>query len=162
MRLEREGIERQRAQAIAARQAEELRSMEQPTPPSGLFSTTLPRSRFRSSIGLPALKVHVPPGRHFFLKLSDWTTGAPALTLFVQGGDTIAVDIPFGTYRVSMASGRIWYGEKVRFGPDTEYSQLNEPMQFAVEGDQLAGHRLELSLVRNGNLRPSPIDANQF
>lgn len=162
-RLEQGRLERQRAQAAAERRAAELRAMEQPTPPSGLyrFSSSL-LDRFRSPIGLPGLRVHAPGGLNYFLKLSDWTSNAPAVELFVRGGETVDVEIPFGTYRVRMAAGTTWYGEKTRFGPDTAYTQIDQPMTFAVEGDRLVGHQLELSLVRDGNLRPSRINPDQF
>lgn len=162
-RLEREGLERQRAQAIAERRAAELRAMEQPTPPSGLhyFTSFLVR-RFDSPTGLPSLRVHAPGGLHYLLKLSDWTSDAEALAVFVRSGETVDVEIPFGTYRVRMAAGTTWYGDKIRFGPDTTYSQIDQPMTFSIEGGRLAGHQLELSLVRDGNLRPSRINADQF
>ena len=161
-RLEREGLARQQAQAIAGREAAKLRKLQQPSPPSGLISTSLPGSRFRSALGLPALRIHAPAGTNYFLRLSDWATGAPALAVFVQGGDTVNVDIPLGTYRVRMAAGTTWYGEKVRFGSKTAYSQIDQPLAFSVEGDRLIGHALELSQVRNGNLRLSQISPDQF
>lgn len=162
VRLEREGLARQEARVIAARQAEELRKLEQLIPSSGLFNSSLPRSSFRSQIGLPGLRVHAPAGTNYFLKLSELITGEQALTIFVRGGDTVDVEVPFGTYRVRMASGTSWYGEKVRFGPHTAYSQIDQPLTFSVEGNRLEGHELQLSLVRNGNLRPSQINADQF
>lgn len=156
-RLERVGL------AIAERRAADLRAIEQPMPPSGMYGfTSLLVKRFDSPIGLPSLRVHVPGGLNYFLKLSDWTSDAPALELFVRADETVDVGIPFGTYRVRMAAGTTWYGEEIRFGPDTVYSQIDQPMTFAVEGGRLAGHQLDLSLNRHGNLRPSRINPDQF
>jgi hypothetical protein len=161
-RLEREGLERQRAKAIADRQAAELAAMEQPIPTSGLFHSELPKRRYTSAIGLPGLAVTAPSERNYFIKLSESQSGELALTLFVRAGETAEIRVPFGTYSVSMAAGTTWYGEKIRFGPDTAYSRIDKPLTFSIEGDQLAGHQLQLSLVRNGNLRPSRINADQF
>lgn len=82
--------------------------------------------------------------------------------MFVRAGETVDVKVPFGTYRVSFASGTTWYGKTIRFGPNTEYSQIDQPMIFLIEDDRLVGHALQLSPVRNGNLHPSKITADQF
>ena len=94
--MEREGIERERARAIALAEAAGLRELELPTPRSGLFSTALPKGRFNSPFGLPGLRVRAPAERSYFLRLSEWYTGAPAMALFVRAGETVDVEVPLG------------------------------------------------------------------
>lgn len=161
-RLVREGLERERARAIAQRQAEELRSLEQPLPMSGVLQRFLPRRYFDSPGGLPGLKITAPPELNYVVKLTNWDSGAPVMTIFVRAGEIAEASVPFGTYRIRMAAGKTWYGEKVRFGPDTRYTQVDTSADFRIEDDRLVGHELLLALVRNGNLKPSPINSDQF
>ena len=161
IRLEHLGMEQAAARAIAHRQAEELRKHEQPLPTSGVHSA-YQAGYARRNMNLPPFKVLTNPGSNYFLKLADWETGRPVLTIFIRGGEEVEVGVPPGTYRIKLASGTTWYGEDMRFGPDTEYSVVEEPSQFTIEGTQLLGHELRLVNVRNGNLRRRPITASQF
>ena len=161
-RLVREGIERQQALAIAQRKADELRALEQPLPMSGLMQRFVPRSFFEFPGGLPDLEVTATANVSYVIKLARWDTGSPVLTIFVRAGESTEVSVPFGTYRIRMASGTNWYGDKVRFGPDTQYSQVDTPAEFTLEGNKLMGHVLRLARIVNGNLRPVPISADQF
>lgn len=161
-RLEREGIAKANALAIAEAEDAKLRQLARPTPQSGRFDSSLPSLRFNSPVGLPGLRIHATTEANVFIKLSDWTSGAPAFSIFVRAGETVDVKVPFGTYRVRMASGKTWYGEKIRFGPDTTYTQIDESLTFSIDGDRLSGHELQLSRVRNGNLHPSSINPDQF
>ncbi len=161
IRLERLGMQRAEAEAIAARQADELRKHQQPLPISGVYSAKVPGYK-QWKKDLPPLKVATNPGSNYFLKLTDWQTGRTALTVFVRGGEEVEVGVPPGSYRITLASGAVWYGEDIRFGPDTEYSVIDKPSDFTVEGTQLLGHELRLMNIKNGNLRRRPITANQF
>jgi hypothetical protein len=159
-RLERAGIERATAALIAANRAEELRKLQQPLPPSGVYPIYA-AGRFDTD-SLPPFKIKTAAGSHYFLKLCDWQTGVVVMNIFIRGGEEVEVGVPPGTYRIKFASGATWYGEKVRFGPDTAYSVVDTPSEFSVSGGQLQGHELQLVNVVNGNLRRRPIDATQF
>ena len=117
---------------------------------------------FESPGGLPSLRVNAPTDASYAVKIVTWDTGVPVLSMFVRAGESGEASVPFGTYRIKMASGTTWYGDTVRFGPDTQYSQVTSPMEFSLRGEILSGHELTLSKVRDGNLRPSPIGADQF
>lgn len=161
-RLIREGIARERARAIAQKRADELRTIELPLPSSGLMRRFVANSLFNSPGGLPVLKVVAPAEASYLIKLARWDSNVPVLTMFVRAGESAEVTVPFGDYRIRMASGTTWYGEKIRFGPDTRYSQVDAVASFGLEGDRLLGHELLLRKIKDGNLRPSPIGADQF
>ena len=134
---------------------------KQPLPSTGIFFQYLPRYK-RANKNLPPFKVSTNPGSNYYLKLSDWQTGQAALTIFIRAGEEVEIGVPPGTYRIKLASGNTWYGEDIRFGPDTEYSVLDKPSEFTIEGSQLLGHEIRLVNVQDGNLRRRPITASQF
>jgi len=161
-RLEREGIERAQAAAVVRQQAEELARLRLPLPGTGIFkSYGMSLATYRDE-DLPRLSVVAPAGASYLIKLYRSNSMKPAFAVFVRAGESVEVRVPFGTYSVRMASGQQWYGEAMRFGPTTAYSQIDQPLDFSVEGDQLKGHALTLERVRNGNLKPSTISPDAF
>ena len=155
-RLEAAGIARKQAAAIARAAAEELDPFLERLPPSGPFGLS---TNFTHD---PPVKVTAPVGANFFVKLADRDTGLPMYTLFVRSGDSAVVHVPPGAYKVKFASGQNWYGEDIRFGPDTAYSIVEDPVTFDVRGDQLPGREISLQLIRDGNLKRKTISAAQF
>ena len=141
--------------------AAELRKHERSLPISGLHASYI-SSYKRDSRNLPPFKIVTNPGANYFLKLSDWGNGRPILSIFIRGGEEVEVGIPPGIYRIKLASGATWYGEDIRFGPDTDYSVVDKPSEFRIQGNQLLGHELRLVNVRDGNLRRRPITASEF
>ena len=161
IRLEKIGMEHAAAQAVAQHQAAELRKHERPLPISGLHASYIPSDK-RGSGNLPPFKIITNPGANYFLKLCDWSNGRAILSIFIRGGEEVEAGIPPGTYRIKFASGATWYGEDIRFGPDTDYSVADKPFEFAIQGNQLIGQELRLVNIRDGNLRRSPITASEF
>jgi len=161
-RLVREGIARQAAAEVAARNAETLRKLEQPMPLSGELFRYAPNYRFESEIGLPRLQVTAPSEASYFIKLTDIDGMTPVTSMFVRAGEVADIKVPFGRYHLTMAFGSTWYGDKLRFGPDTNYSEDPNELEFKIEGDQLQGHELLLTLVPHGNFSPRKINADQF
>lgn len=162
VRLERAGLERARAEAIVRQQEEELRRQLRPLPPTGAVQRF---ARLRAPYGmnqLPELKVSASPDAHGYLKLSDWQTNTLVMTVFVRAGETAQVDVPPGSYRISIASGQQWYGDAIRFGPKTCYSKVPDTMTSSVVGSRLEGHELTLYKVRDGNLHMQQISASDF
>jgi hypothetical protein len=107
-------------------------------------------------------KVSAPEGTHYWVKLVDATTSAPAIAMFVRAGSTAEIKVPLGTYVVKYASGKNWYGTTYLFGADTAYGKANETMRFWVEGNIVHGHSMTLYKVLNGNLRTETIPASEF
>ncbi len=107
-------------------------------------------------------KVSAPEGTHYWVKLVDATTSAPAIAMFVRGGTTAEVKVPVGTYVIKYASGKNWYGTTYLFGPDTGYGKADQTMRFWIEGNIVHGHSMTLYKVLNGNLRTQSISASEF
>jgi hypothetical protein len=107
-------------------------------------------------------KVSAPEGTHYWVKLTDETTSATVIAMFVRSGSTAEVKVPLGTYVIKYASGKSWYGSTYLFGPDTAYGKANQTMRFWVEGNIVHGHSMTLYKVRNGNLRTESISASEF
>lgn len=148
--------------SVKAQQAADLESSRSPLPVSGLYQQLALSARFESAGGLPALRITAPNEASYFIKLTLSTELHPLFTMFVRAGETAEVPVPFGTYQIKMASGSQWYGKRNLFGPDTGYTKIDMPMDFDLQGTQLRGHEITLSKVRDGNLRPVPINADEF
>jgi len=155
IRLEKQGIERARAAAIAAQQQEELRKSELPLPRSGLF-------RGFSPVNAPPLKVTNSPGANTLMKLIRTSDGAEVMSIFIRAGQTVELGVPVGSYKAKIASGQTWYGDSIRFGPNTSYATLDTVLNFSIQGSQLLGNELTLTQIKNGNLRQAPLSANEF
>jgi hypothetical protein len=160
VRLEQLGIETDKAAAIAAEEAEALKSLEQPLPPSGIFKVLDKQSYEKESN--PPLKINNSPDSNSLVKLIRVSDGAEVMSIFIRANESVELGVPPGTYQVKVASGQTWYGDAVRFGPNTSYAVLEKPFTFKVEGVQLMGHELSLTQVRHGNLRQSPLGAKDF
>jgi hypothetical protein len=159
-RLIQQGIEREKAAAIAAKEAEVLKSMERPLPPNGYSKTADKRQYSRNQF--PALKINNSPDGHTWLKLVKVSDGTEVMSLFIRAGQSAEVAVPFGSFKARIASGQTWYGESIRFGPNTSYATLDAVLDFKLEGNQLVGHELTLSKIKNGNLKQVPLTANDF
>ena len=160
VRLEKEGVERRKAAAIAAAEAEALKSMEEPLPRSGIY-----RFADRRNYNLnrsPPLQINNSPDANTLMKLVRVEDGAEVMSIFIRAGETVKVAVSVGSYKAKIASGQIWYGDSVRFGPTTSYAILDAALDFKVEESQLVGHELTLTRIRDGNLRQLPLTATDF
>lgn len=99
---------------------------------------------------------------HYFVKVVDWDLGTPVLTVFVRSGQQVEVSVPLGSYRIKYAAGSAWYGERYLFGPETSYARVEKRMDFAVEGDRVAGFTIELIKQVGGNLKTVMIRPDEF
>lgn len=160
IRLEQAGIEKAKAAAIAAQQEAELKKLEQPLPINGIFKVAN-----RSNINLydsPPLKISNAPGANTLMKLIRIKDNAEVMSIFIRAGQTVEVKVPLGSYKAKIASGQTWYGDAVRFGPNTSYATLDTVLEFSIQGNQLLGVELMLTRVRDGNLKQVPLSATEF
>lgn len=143
---------------------------QQPTPPSVSKPShpeePLPGSgsvrSFTGAERIAPFQIKAAQGSHYLVKLVDTASHHDVLTVFVQSGATVDVDVPLGSYEVRYASGDRWYGYDYLFGPDTIYSKADTVFTFRVMGDQVSGYTITLYQVANGNLHTSRIGADQF
>jgi hypothetical protein len=95
---------------------------------------------------------------HYWIKLEDFFTDEKKAEFFIRGGDSFGIEVPAGSYRMKMASGRKWFGVKHHFGSMTEYSKADD--MFSIEyGDKWT---VDLIPQRDGNLEDTPISADEF
>ena len=160
VRLEQLGIETKKAAAIAAQQEAELKKLEQPLPKNGIFKISDKRNL--SLYNSPPLKISNAPGANTLLKLIRISDASEVMSIFIRAGETVEVKVPLGSYKAKMASGQTWYGDAVRFGPNTSYATLDTVLEFSIQGNQLLGHELMLTRVKDGNLRQGPLSASEF
>lgn len=158
LRLERAGIAKAEADAIAAQQEATLRAAEKPLPRSGVHYSLYGRSQE----DWPPMRINNAPGANALVKLISLGSDEEVLSVFVRAGETVDVRVPLGSYRGKIASGETWYGDEIRFGPSTSYGEFGSLFEFRIEGDRLAGKEITLTRVENGNLSQSSISADQF
>ena len=77
----------------------------QPLPTSGQVRS------FTTQARIAPFQIKAAQGSHFLLKLVNSRTNSTALTVFVQGGTTVEIKAPLGTYEVRYAGGDTWYGD---------------------------------------------------
>jgi DnaJ domain len=124
-------------------------------------SVALPANGFTIRHGKAAsvapFKVITQAGAHYMIRLEDWDTGRKIMDIFVRDGKTIDITVPLGHYRMKYASGSVWYGPKLLFGPQTNYYQANQSLDFYRKGHAWMGHTVELIKQVNGNLDTNAI-----
>ncbi len=104
------------------------------------------------------------PETSYFVRVSDWSTRAPVLDIFVLGGGHAAKTLlPFGTYRITYAGGKTWYGTKTLFGRGMAMSEGLSPTQLYRSGpNQTTGAIITLENQINGNFPTRPAPRNAF
>lgn len=134
----------------------------QPLPPVQATPESGRVRRHSYGSGEAPLRIETRSGAHYILKMVDATTGQDVLDVFIQGGNSVDIDVPFGSYIVRYASGDVWYGYHDLFGPETSYSQADQRFVFERIGNQVSGYTITLYRVHNGNLRTKNISAHDF
>jgi len=99
---------------------------------------------------------------HYFVKIVDWLTGAPVLTVFVHAGQSVSTKVPLGSYKIKYAVGTQWYGEADLFGPSTSYNMADKRFDFEKKGDSVFGFTVKLFSQPHGNLATTQIGRKDF
>jgi hypothetical protein len=99
---------------------------------------------------------------HFFIKLSDATSGKDVLRIFIRGGLPLEIEVPLGRYVLKYATGEQWYGYSHLFGKSTIYSKADEIFSFERRSESIRGYTLTLYPVSHGNLETTQISAEEF
>jgi len=107
-------------------------------------------------------KITTQSGSRYYIKLVDADSKAPVITIFVDGAQTIQVDVPIGIFELRCASGWVWYGPKYLFGPKTRCTKGLEFLNFTQDGDYVSGHDVTLYKVPYGNFVTAEIDISEF
>ena len=78
------------------------------------------------SHGQSQFSVTVPPTDryNYVVMLIDDVTGHAVMAIYCRSGDTTAVPVPIGSFRIRVASGMDWYGMTELFGSDTHVEEV--------------------------------------
>ena len=98
------------------------------------------------------------------MRLRTVGTGELIAEVFVREGQRASIEVPLGTYELTYATGRTWYGPKAGalFGPETGYAKADDTFTFRIDGTQIQGYTIELYLQTHGNLETKPMSAREF
>lgn len=103
------------------------------------------------------------PELNYLVRVSDWTTGAPLLNLFVRGGQEAEVPLSPGTYRITYGQGTTWYGPEKLFGRGMVVSEGITPTRLYQSGpSQMTGVIITLTGQFNGNYPTKPGNKSAF
>lgn len=115
-----------------------------------------------SRSGISPLTIKTGPGANYFVRLVDLSSKKREAEIFIIGGETFSGKMPLGRYRIRYASGSTWYGEKLRFGASTSYSEASETFEFRKDRSHVYGYTIELIMQIGGNLSTHAISAKDF
>jgi hypothetical protein len=116
----------------------------------------------RRSFGKAPFKISTSSGVNYYVKLVEQLTGRDVITFFVRGGQSVDLDVPYGTYSLRYASGSTWYSKACLFGRNTTFFEADKTLRFYVNGYQVVGNRVELIRQVNGNMDSKSIPAGRF
>lgn len=116
------------------------------------------------SHGVAPLKIRTSSNGnyHYFVKIVHAYTNNELGSYFIRSGDTLDIKVPTGSYEIKYATGKVWYGPKYLFGPDTHYSKADSIFNFTHNGYQYSGYSVELIMQQHGNLSTSSLNAEQW
>ena len=98
-------------------------------------------------------------GAHHTLVKVERPDGQLVATRFIRAADKLRIYLPLGTYVLKTATGRQWYGEEDRFGPEGHFSKPNDTFPLNEPGQYW---EVELILQEGGNLSQSTISEAEF
>ncbi len=128
-------------------------------PPGALNDPYAPSER-------PALlTIRTGTGLSYLVKLESLTIDLPPLLYFLEGGQSVDVDVPLGEFRLKYATGTHRCGTPIFFGEDTAFSEANDTLTFEqnAASDTSATHlTVELPLQADGKVMAKSISRNEF
>ncbi len=106
--------------------------------------------------------VEVAADDDYFIKVKNQSTSEEVLGAYVHGGTKFETKLPLGSYELSYATGDIWYGETLLFGPNTNLYKADKTFQFTKTGRSIKGSSVRLMRVEDGNLKTLNISKDDF
>ncbi|UNC91222.1 hypothetical protein [Candidatus Contubernalis alkaliaceticus] len=103
-----------------------------------------------------------PQELFYFIKVVEWDSKRPVLTIFIHSGQDVDLLMPIGSYEIRFASGKTWHGEEHLFGSRTNYEKADERFNFTISGQQVFGYTLQLIDQQDGNLKKVKMKADEF
>jgi len=159
----------EKAKKEAKKFRDNIKHSESINPPVEDNGLTLPLpnngsvNRYHTSEAIAPLEIKTRGNSGFYyVKLVDFDTKKPVLTVFIYGGRIVNIDVPLGSFELKYATGDTWYGTKQLFGPNTACSKADKRFDFKQIGNQVSGYAVELYLQVDGNLATAPIPLSEF
>ncbi len=112
--------------------------------------------------GVAPLEIKTTSGKHYYIKVVDWTSKREILTAFIRGGEPFETEVPVGSYQIKYAAGESWFGPLLDFGEAAAYSRCDDRFDFTKTAEGYSGYTIELILQTRGNLDVDPISAEDF
>lgn len=135
-------------------------AFEKPIQPLPDHGTTV--AYFEGDAIAPFKIITKPQELFYFIKVVEWESKLPVLTIFIHSGQDVDILLPAGSYEIRFASGKEWYGEEHLFGPGTKYEKADQKFDFTISGRQIHGYTLQLIDQQGGNLRKVKMKADDF
>lgn len=135
-------------------------AFEEPIQPLPDHGTTV--AYFGGDAIAPLKIITKPQELFYFVKVVEWESKLPVLTIFIHSGQDVDILLPLGSYEIRFASGKEWYGEEHLFGPKTNYEKADEKFDFCQDGGKIKGYTIQLIEQHDGNLRKVRMRADEF
>jgi hypothetical protein len=107
-------------------------------------------------VAMLTLQAPMAGDRNFVVRLDDWSTGVPIVTIPVRARESAVTLLPLGRYRMTISKGTTWRGRSGRFGMDGETREVVDPIEFYAQGSRITGQRIQLEVPFGGNLETRP------
>lgn len=98
-------------------------------------------------------------GEHHTLVKVERPDGQLVATRFIRAAEKLRIYLPLGTYVLKTTTGRQWYGDEDRFGPEASFSKPDDTFPLNKPGEYW---EVELILQEGGNLSQSAISEAEF
>lgn len=143
---------RKTSDQVAASQPEAPKLTIQPLPKTGAGKTLVATAKDNW------IQIKTSGDHHTLVKVEQ-TSGQLVASRFIRASDSYRIYLPLGDYVLKTATGRQWFGDEARFGPDTVYSKPNDTFPLNKPGEYW---EVELILQQHGNLTQRSISEAEF
>lgn len=99
---------------------------------------------------------------NYYVKLEEVGAATLPITMFIQGGETLEIEMPLGSFQMKYAVGDVWYGEEFLFGPETQYYLTEQIFDFTQDSEGVSGWPVELIDQAGGNLETTSVDPENW
>lgn len=102
-------------------------------------------------IPMAPLTLNAPAGRsHYLVRLDDWISGQPLVTVPVRAGESARLEVPLGRYRMTVSKGIGWRGFDSSFAYRSRHEQTKNPLEFFRADGRSVGHIVTLETLGGG------------
>jgi hypothetical protein len=102
------------------------------------------------------------PKNRFVVSVRDWVTDKVVATVYLETNTVVTLDLPAGRYRVLVAAGHQWSGDRFLFGRLTRVVQVRDPISLERYGSRAVGHVLYFMDTSNPNLWIDQVPVSRF